>query len=347
MINVGIAGIGFMGMIHYLSYQKLSDAKVVAFCEKDSQRLSGDWTGIQGNFGPRGEQMDMSPFATYEEFDELIANPDVDLIDICLPPAWHADMAVKALEAGKHVFCEKPIALKPADADRMVEAAAANNRLLMIGHVLPFFPEYRFAYDAITGGEYGKLLGGTFKRIIDDPKWLKDFWNADKVGGPMLDLHVHDAHFIRLVFGMPTAVTTTGSMRDELAELFTSQFQFEDENLSAVAASGAIAQHGRSFTHGYEIYLERATIMFYFAVIGGEAQALLPLTVLGEGDSVTRPELGSGDPLDAFAAELREVVASVAEGKESPLLGGQLARDAVVLCQKQTESLAHRKTVAI
>src|SRR5690606_2806001 len=117
---------------------------------------------------------------------------------------------------------------------RMVKTARDNGRLLMIGHVLPFFPEYNFAYKTITGGKYGKLLGGTFKRIIDDPKWLKDFWDADRVGGPMLDLHVHDAHFIRLVFGQPTAVTSTGSMRGELVERFTSQFQFKDPNLSAV-----------------------------------------------------------------------------------------------------------------
>ena len=129
-------------------------------------------------------------------------------------------MTIAALRAGKHVFCEKPIALKPADATRMVRRPSRRASCLMIGHVLPFFPEYRFAYEAIQSGKYGRILGGHFKRIISDPPWLPDFYNPQKVGGPMLDLHVHDAHFIRLVCGMPRAVQSVGTMRGEVVERF-------------------------------------------------------------------------------------------------------------------------------
>src|SRR4029079_14628896 len=101
-----------------------------------------------------------------------------------------------------------------------------------IGHVLPFFPEYAFAYKAVASGKYGKLLGGHFKRIISDPLWLKDFYDPHKIGGPMFDLHVHDAHYIRLLCGMPRAVSTSGRMRGPVAEFFTSQFQFADEQLA-------------------------------------------------------------------------------------------------------------------
>jgi len=344
MINVGIAGIGFMGMIHYLNYQKLRGAKVVALCEKDPVRLAGDWRTIQGNFGPQGEQMDLKGIAQYGDLDQLLADPKVDLVDICLPPAFHADVAIKALAAGKHVFCEKPIALTTGDAQRMLRAAAKSRRLLMIGHVLPFFPEYQFAYKTISHGRYGRLLGGHFKRVISDPSWLVDYWKADRVGGPMLDLHVHDAHFIRLVCGMPRAVTAIGRMRGNLVEFFSSQLQFDNPRLAVTATSGAINQQGRSFSHGFEIHLEKATMFFDFSVIEGRGEMSMPLTVVESSGKVLRPQLGSGDPVDAFGAELKEVVAAVRQGRESPILAGRLAADAVAICQKEARSVATGKT---
>ncbi len=133
-----------------------------------------------------------------------------------------------AFKAGKHVLCEKPIALTTADAQRMVKAATASGKQLLIGHVLPFFPEYAFAREAIVSGRYGKLLGGHFKRIISDPQWLKDFFNPQKVGGPVIDLHIHDAHFIRLVCGMPKGVFSRGRMRGDVVEYVDTQFLFDD-----------------------------------------------------------------------------------------------------------------------
>ncbi len=347
MINVGIAGIGFMGMIHYLAYQKIRGAKVRAICEQDTKRLAGDWRSIQGNFGPRGRKMNLKGIARHAELDDLLADPNVEMIDICLPPSWHADIAIAALKAGKHVFCEKPIALSVADAKRMVAAARRAGKQLLIGHVLPFFPEYHFAYKAIATGKYGKFLGGYFKRIISDPTWLSDYYNPAITGGPMLDLHIHDAHFIRLVCGMPTAVQTVGSMRGEVVERFSTQFRFDDPGLVVTAACGVIDQQGRPFTHAYEIYLERATLLFDYAAIGKGLDAHTPLTVLTNGGRVLRPKLGSGDPIDGFVAELTEVVRAVRTNTPSPLLHGELARDAVVLCQKQTQSVRTGRAVRV
>ena len=126
MLRVGITGIGFMGWIHYLAYQQIPNVQIVAFCEKYCQdRLAGDWTKIKGNFGPQGEMIDMSPYATYTELDDMIADPNVDMVDICLPPNQHAQATIKCLQGGKNVFCEKPIALTPEDGKAMVDAAAA------------------------------------------------------------------------------------------------------------------------------------------------------------------------------------------------------------------------------
>jgi len=347
MINVGIVGIGFMGMIHYLAYQRVRGARVGAICELDSARLAGDWRAIRGNFGPPGRKMNLRGIARYGRLDDLLADPHVDMVDICLPPADHAGAVVAALRAGKHVFCEKPIALKPADARRMVNAARRARKLLMIGHVLPFFPEYRYAYRAITGGRYGRMLGGHFKRVISNPWWKDGFYDPQCCGGPMIDLHIHDAHFIRLVCGMPRAVHATGRMRGEVVELFSTQFLFNDPALMVTASSGAIGQQGRPFCHAYEIYLERATLLFDFATIGKKPALATPVTLLRNDGRVTRPKLISGDPLDAFARELTEAVRSVRARKASSLLDGELARDALILCQRQTQSVRRGRCVRV
>ena len=346
MIRVGIAGIGFMGMTHYLAYQKIRGVKVAAICEQDAKRLAGDWRTIKGNFGPAGEIMDLSGIARYADLDEMIADAKLDLIDVCLPPAWHAKVSIAALKAGKHAFCEKPIALTPADATRMVETASQAGKLLMIGHVLPFFPEYKFAYETIAGGKYGRVLGGHFKRIVSVPTWLPDFFDPQKVGGPMLDLHVHDAHFIRLVFGMPKAVQTVGTMRGPVAERFTTQLLYDPPRM-VTAASGVIEQQGRPFTHAYEIYLERATLFFDYMALAEVGDAVVPLTVLLNNGKVLRPKLPGAGPSDAFAGELNEVVRAVRTNTPSPLLAGELARDAVVLCQKQTESIVRGRAAKV
>ena len=346
MIRVGIAGIGFMGMTHYLAYQKVRGVKVAALCEQDPKRLAGDWRTIKGNFGPQGQIMDLKGIAQYAELDDMLADPNLDVIDICLPPAWHAKVAIAALQAGKHVLCEKPIALNPADATRMVDAAKKAGKLLSIGQVLAFFPEYHFAYETIQSGKYGRLLGGHFKRIVSDPAWMTDFWNPDKCGGPMLDLHVHDAHFIRLICGMPKAVQSVGTMRGEVVERFTTQFIF-DPPCTITATSGAINQQGRPFTHAYEIYLEKATLFFEYAALAQVGDLVTPLTVLLDNGKVLRPKLGSGDPQDGFVAELTEMVRAVRSNTPSPLLAGELARDAVILCQKQTESVRRGRPVKV
>ncbi len=341
MVNVGICGLGFMGMIHYLAYEKVRGAKVKAICEKIPERLTGDWRAIKGNFGPRGKKMNLKGISTYSDFDAMLADPDIDVVDICLPPSAHADATVRALQAGKHVICEKPIALSVADAKRMVKASEKSGKMLMIAHVLPFFAAYRFALKTINTKKYGRFLGGNFTRVISDPLWLKDFYDPNGCGGPMIDLHIHDAHFIRLLCGMPKKVSSIGRMRGEVAEYFNTQFFFDDPTLVVTATSGIINQQGRPFTNGYEIHLERATLLF-------ESWTETPVTVLTGDGRVQRPKFTPGqDETDDFAAELNEAVKAIRTGTPSKLLDGQLARDALILGQKQTESVVKRRPVRV
>src|SRR5947209_10599348 len=199
MIGIGIVGIGFMGMIHYLAARKLKGARVTALCSRDPKKLGGDWRGIQGNFGPPGRQMDLGDLKKYSRLEDLLADPEIDLVDVCNPTHLHPPTALAALQAGKHVLVEKAIALEAKDADAMVEVADRAGRLLMVAHVLPFFPEFAYAADAIRGGRHGPLLAAHFKRVISRPDWSADIGDAAKTGGPAVDLHIHDTHFIGLV----------------------------------------------------------------------------------------------------------------------------------------------------
>lgn len=348
MLRIGLAGVGFMGWIHYLSYQKVKGAKLAAICTRDPKKLAGDWRGIQGNFGPPGEQVDTSRLAKYSDLDGLLGDPNIDLVDLCLPPNLHTEAAIAALKAGKHVFVEKPMALTAADCDKMVKAAAKAGKQLLVGHVLPLLPEYAFAYRAAKSGKYGRLLGGHFKRVISDPSWLKDFFDPEKVGGPLVDLHVHDAHFIRLLFGMPTAVTSQGRLRGDVVEYCVTQFQFADRSLVVSAASGVVNQQGRPFTHGFEMHFEKATLYFDLAVLPDGKLQITPLTLLDNKGNAEQVKLPEGDPmLMAFDNEVKEVVQSMKSGRPSEVLSGELARDAIVLCHKQTQAVRSGKTVKV
>ena len=241
MLKVGIAGIGFMGWIHWLAYKEIADVEVVAICEQDPSRLAGDWTGIQGNFGPPGEQVDLSGVATFSDLKKF-CEADFDLVDICLPPSLHGDAISVAAQSGKQVFCEKPLALTMNQCSAAVKACQQNDRMLMVGQVLPFFSEYAYALKVIQNREYGELLGCKLKRLISDPTWLPNFYDAEMVGGPLFDLHVHDAHFLRLIAGMPANVYSQGRSRGEVVSYCESIFCFDDRPICATATSGVIEQ---------------------------------------------------------------------------------------------------------
>jgi predicted dehydrogenase len=339
MLRIGVVGIGFMGYIHYLAGQKLRGAKVAAVCSRDKTKLSGDWRGIRGNFGPPGQVMDLTGVKKYETLDAMLADPDLDLIDVCNPTNAHPDTAVRALKAGKHVLVEKAIALTAERADEMLAAAKAAGKLLMVAHVLPFFPEFAFAYEAVSSGKYGKLLGGHFRRVIAKPDWSAAIGDADATGGPAVDLHIHDTHFIGLIAGVPQAVFSTGLVNGASVDYLTTSYLYGPGGPSVTCSSGAVSMSGRPFVHGFEIYLEKATLAFDS---GGT-----PLTVFTNDGKSEQPKLGDGDPIAAFTTELQAAVDGVTSGKMPPLLSGQLARDALVLCHKECESVKTGKAVSV
>jgi predicted dehydrogenase len=339
MIRIGLVGVGFMGWIHFLAYQRLRGAALAAVCSRDKVKLAGDWRSIRGNFGPPGEMVNLEGVKRYERFEDMVADPQIDLIDVCNPTHLHPDYAIAALKTGKHVLVEKAIALKPEQADAMVAAAKAAGKMLMVAHVLPFFPEFKYAAEVIRDQPYGRLLAGSFKRVISRPDWSADIGDAAKTGGPAIDLHVHDTHFIGLACGVPKSVFSTGVVENGVVQHLTTAYDFGLNGPSVTCTSGALAMSGRPFVHGYELYFEKATLVYMAGTC--------PLTRVTSGKSEIVELPGGGDPITAFADEIQTAVDGVAGGKMPELLSGQLARDALVMCYKECESVVSRKPVAM
>jgi predicted dehydrogenase len=332
MVRIGVVGVGFMGWIHYLAAKGLKNAQLTAICSRDKKKLSGDWRSIRGNFGPPGEMVDLSGLKKYETLDALLADPDIDLIDACNPTHMHPETAIAALKAGKHVMVEKAIALQPEQADAMLAVAKRAGKLLMVAHVLPFFPEFDFVANAVRSGRYGKLLGGHFKRIISRPDWSAEIADVSKTGGPAVDLHIHDTHFIGLICGVPQAVSSVGVEENGAVQYLTTAYHYGRGGPAVTCSSGAVSMSGRQFVHGFELYLEKATLL--------HESGLVPLTVLTADGKSEQPAFpGAGDPITSFTREIQTAVDGVVSGKMPDLLSGQLARDALVMCHKECESV--------
>jgi predicted dehydrogenase len=340
MVRIGIVGVGFMGMIHYLAARKLKGARVTAICSRDPKKLAGDWRGIRGNFGPPGQKMDLSKIKKYDHLDGLLDDPEIDLVDICNPTHLHAPTATAALRAGKHVLVEKAIALDPKDADGMLRTASRAGRLLMVAHVLPFFPEFAYAAEVVRSGRYGRLLGAHFKRVISQPDWSSEIADPAKTGGPAVDLHIHDTHFIGLLCGVPSKVFSSGLEESGAVQYLTTQYLYGSDGPAVSCSSGALTMRGRPFVHGYELYLERATLVY--------ESGTTPLTVLTADGKRKEPKLkGGAEATTAFTAEIQAAVDGIHHGREPGLLGGKLARDALMLCFKECQSVRTGKVVTL
>ena len=328
MIRVGLVGIGFMGWIHQLAYRRSQKACLVAFCSSNVKKREGDWRGIQGNFGPPGEQIDLDGIQVFESLESMVRSPKIDVIDICLPPHLHAAAAILALEHGKDVICEKPLALNSIDCQRIMSTADRTQKLVLVAHVLPYMGAFAYATEVVSRRTYGAPIGGYFKRIISDPTWIPDFYARDRVGGPLVDLHVHDLHWIQLLFGKPLGVHAVGRMHGEVAKFVHVVYDFGKLNLAVSSTSGVIDGPARPFTHGFELHLENATLQHEFAAFSDNAETM-PLKIITRDGQLIRPELPVGDDIDAFVAEIDDMAESVATRIVAPRLCGKLAAQAM------------------
>jgi len=141
MINIGIVGLGFMAATHLRAYREVPGARIVALCNPSGRNLDGDFTNVSGNVGSNEPfRVDLTNIRATKVFDDLLNDPSVHAIDICAPTAGHRDLAIAALEAGKHVLCEKPLSNSLDACRRMVEAAQKSGKTLATGFNHRYFP---------------------------------------------------------------------------------------------------------------------------------------------------------------------------------------------------------------
>ena len=253
MVKVAIIGAGFIGEIHANSYKQIKNANVVAVVDKVERK------GIK-----LAEKIGTS---FYEDLNDLFENQEVDCIDICTPTFLHADMAVRAAEAGKNVFCEKPLALSLKEADRIIEALKKNKVKAMVGHVIRFWPEYVKAKEIVSSGQLGEPLYVFCERLAITPDWQEGNWvtNEKYSGGVSVDLHIHDLDYLIWLFGKPILVKAQGVYDKKLSSLVHIATTIEFENGKSALAEGGWAFKGSfPFTMILRILCEKGTIEWVF-----------------------------------------------------------------------------------
>jgi predicted dehydrogenase len=268
-VKVGIIGLGFMGTTHLDIYKGNDKAEVVAIADVNPAKLAGDISTVFANIG-RGDNtipLDLSGMALYKCGMDLINDPNVDLVDICVPTYLHRKYAVAALEAGKHLMLEKPIGRTSDDAKAIVEAAAKSDKCFTVGMCVRAWPEYRHIYEQYKAGKYGKLVNAFFKRFsptMAGKAWEDWFSDEARCGGALLDLHLHDIDQVVSLFGRPRAVTSTGSKgfrsKESVDHIFTF-YDFEDSKM-VVAEGGWTAGDNAPFDMSFQLVCEKATVIF-------------------------------------------------------------------------------------
>ena len=212
--GVGICGLGFMGRQYFSHLREHGHARVVAVCDRDAERRAGKWADPVGNIsaGDR-ERVDMAGIDAYDDWDALIDDERVDVVAVTLPTPTHADVTVRALEAGKHVLCEKPMALTLAECDRMIAAAERTGRTLMVAQCIRFWPQYEEIKRRIDEGQIGAVRFAALRRVSSAPDHSSGAWMMDgaQSGGALFDLHVHDVDFAQYLLGSPANLTANGS----------------------------------------------------------------------------------------------------------------------------------------
>ncbi|MFY9253659.1 MAG: Gfo/Idh/MocA family oxidoreductase [Fuerstiella sp.] len=348
MIRIGIVGVGFMGYTHFEGAADLPGAKVTAIATRNKKKLAGDWTGIQGNFGPPGGHVDVSELKCYENYQDLLADPDIDLVDVCVPTDSHHKVVMECIAAGKPTLVEKPISVDLAEAEEMVAAAKQANVPLLVGHVLPFFPEFRFAAEAIQTRKFGDLRAAHFKRVICPPEWSNDMSDFRKLGGWGIDLHIHDNHFIAHACGKPDSVFSNGLLQDGFVNHVHTSYVYGNGGPAVTAVSGGIAAKGLAFGHGFELYFEDATVVFDAGTYAGEWVVNRPLSVISNDGTVEIVDLSGSDKwCAAFTSELQIAVDHVQNGVDPGPLSADVALDALKICYAEAESIAAGHAIAL
>ena len=263
-LKVGVIGLGSMGSTHLDIYSQISEVEVVAVADPNKSRLDGS-NKAEGNISGQA-QGSVAGLEAKQYLDgmDLIDDPDIELVDICVGTNLHFVFVEAALAKGKHVLVEKPLARTYDEANKIVELAVNSSTNIMSAMCLRYWPAWVWLKKVIDNKEYGECLSLTCKRQTSHPSGAF-YSNDSECGGALLDLHVHDTDFINYCFGMPRAVFSQGYKGPSggIDHVATHYIYDQSQNAPLVNAEGTwTMQEGYGFNMSYTANFEKATACY-------------------------------------------------------------------------------------
>ncbi len=336
-IRVGVVGLGMMGMTHLDVYRQQQNVELAAICDSDENRLYGreKATGnVEGQ--AQGSLETLTDVKRYTSFDDLLNDPQIDLIDVCLPTHLHAKFAVAVLEAGKHCVIEKPLARNLEQGRQILEAAERAPGMAFVALCMRFWPGWDWLKLAIDEKRYGNLHALTIRRLCSMPPG-PFYANGDLSGGAILDLHIHDTDFVQYCLGMPQAVTSFGySRHTSEPDHVVTNYAYEGGPL-VVAEGGWTMSDSFGFVMGYVANFDEATAVY-------DSAASDPLTLSPAGGEPAAVELATGM---GYQYELDYFVECIAANTRPRTATVQDAYQTLQIIDAETRSIRDGKTIQL
>jgi predicted dehydrogenase len=345
VVRVGVLGLGFMGATHVAAYQSASrdgfPCRLVAVCDTLPRRREGFLADVGGNLRGSSDPkpaFDPAQVRGYADAEELLADASVDLVSICTQTDTHAELAIRALRAGKHVLVEKPVALSLDEVRKVERAARESGRLCMPAMCMRFWPAWNWLRQRIKDESFGPCTALTLTRIGSAPSWSPEFYaDPARSGGALVDLHIHDSDFVRFCFGQPHSVCSAGGYHGAAINHVTTIYRFAGPHAPPyVVAEGAWLAPGTAFRMRFVAGFERATADFE---LGRDPE----LVVYHAGDRKT-VEVSS---LSGYDQEVRHLVQAIAAGETTTVATMEDAIAVTELLDAERRSIEARTIISL
>ena len=337
-VNVAVVGLGFMGVTHLRAYLANPLARIVAVCDATRLPVNGVLAGVAGNITKSDDLKLGTQVKVFRKLEEVLADPEVELVDLCTPTPLHPEQAVAALQAGKHVLCEKPLARTSAAACEILKVAEASPGFLMPAMCMRFWPGWRWLKQVVAEKTYGKILVARFRRLSEMPGWSKagTYAGGMDIGGALFDLHIHDSDFVNFLFGRPASVFSSGVVNAAGSiDHVVTQYLYPGGPVVHAEGSWLLT---KGFQMAFTIHCERATLDFDLAR-GAEA---LHISELGKALQTIKAE----GP-DGYGEEIRYALECVAERRRPALVTARDGVTALEICEAEEQSIRTGEAVKL
>lgn len=326
-IRIGILGAGSMGSEHAAAYSAVEDVEIVAVFSRMRDRAE-----------TLAQTYQAKPFT--DPFG-LINDSSIDAINVCVPSADHTQFVIAALQAGKHVFCETPFALRMEDGEAMVTASRKSGRILLVGLLMRSVAEYEYVHRAAASGEHGKLLSVMTYRLGSYLR-VGGFDRKEHYTDPSTELMTVDFDFVQWVMGAPIRVTASAVNTDRgTPGEISAVLDFDDGRIATVLASGMMPK-SFPFSVGFRAVFERGAFELNTVFEAGPPKNTLRFYP-EDGNS----ELVVIEPRNPFEKELQYFAGCIRGDADTSILDAGHAIDALTLSVATQRSIQSRQTISI